>query len=405
MDKSAANAPYGKYVPAGRSAVAQRAAALPPTIRHALGVNDYLVALIDGLVTVASIVLESSETPLLSRLADAREEFAFLGEGAEWIAAALAELQADDVVARWGRQLQRADRQKFLNRFLGTARFNSFMADLHEDARIVLAAILVGVSALRPWSLALDDAFATLTPKQRDEIGFDAGLGASLFKLVLDAEGVIGISLGPERGVKVPPNLGTFSASAEEVSGAMAQGREILTNKTDETLLGLRAIFMRKIQGARDALEHSADGVSQAANSLVELIDRFSREAFEEREVLDWLAASGLGGQDFTFLTADGRKRPTKRAELLCLSWAGVPARARPEGSIDFQKLSAFTLLNLRTELQKFKHADEATEEEKVRLDEFLNAIEASVLLMVRVAWMLAGPEPRQMLLDRLGRT
>jgi hypothetical protein len=46
------------------------------------------------------------------------------------------------------------------------------------------------------------------------------------------------------------------------------------------------ATLSRKIQGARDALTYSADPVSQAASSLIEMIDRLLRTAFNEAEVL-----------------------------------------------------------------------------------------------------------------------
>lgn len=388
--------PYGNYQPVGRSVLVKRVATLPVLVRRAIGVNDYVVALVDSIVTMCSIVLEESDVPLVQRLAEAEEEIGAFKESPAWITDAL-QHASDAALADWVARLQRADHQKILNRLLGTATFNAIKRDAQTDARIILMAARVGARVLRPWALAMDDALGVLTQAQREEIGFPQAISTSLFGLALNADEVLGTTLSSDVGLVFPENVENHVLESSEVEAAMGQFRTLLRARADENLADLSDVFARKIRGARDALEHSADGVSQAANSLVELIDRIARDAFSEREVLEWLRGNGLD-DDRHIYSAGGRDRPTKRGQLLCLAWAGAPISAQTTGTVNFQKVAAYALLNIREGLQKLKHADEGTDEERVLLGQFLDAIEATTVLMIRASWALVGRERVQAL-------
>lgn len=388
--------PYGTYKPVGRSALVSRVVSVPVPIRRLLGVNDFLVASVDSIVTMCALVLEESDAPLLERLSQAGSEFAVLKETPEWIADALQHV-SDTALSDWVHRLKRADHLKVLNRLLGTAAFDAIRGDFQEDARTVLMAVRVGVNFLRPWALAMDDALGILTEEQRKEVGMPVAFESSLFGMALNADEWIGTSLSSEIGFRFPKNPEHHVLEPAEVAAAMDQFRAVLRARADSDLAELSEVFSRKVRGARDALELSVDGVSQAANSLVELIDRIAREAFSEAKVLEWLAANGLRDSRHTY-GAEGRCRPTKRGQLLCLAWAGAPMKEAEPGTLNVQKVAAYALLNIRESLQKLKHADEGTESERVLLRRLLDAIEATTVLMVKAAWAMCGREHVQAL-------
>lgn len=395
--------PYGAYQPVGRSALVRRVVRVPVPIRRVLGVNDYVVAAVDSIVTMCAIVLEESEVPLLERLSQTGSEFAVLKEAPDWIADALQHV-SDTALTEWVNRLKRADHLRVLNRLLGTAAFDAMRGDLQEDARTVLMAVRVGVNFLRPWALAMDDALGILTEEQRKDVGMPAALESSFFGMVLNAEELIGTSLSSEIGLKFPEHPEHQALEPAEVAAAMDQFRTVLRARADSDLAELSDVFSRKVRDARDALDHSVDGVSQAANSLVELIDRIAREAFSDAKVLEWLAANGLHDSRHTYSVAEGRCRPTKRGQLLCLAWAGAPMKEAAPGALNLQKVAAYALLNIRDSLQKLKHADEDTEAERVLLRRLLDAIEATTVLMVKAAWAMSGREHVQALRAQFAR-
>lgn len=98
--------PYGAYQPAGRSALVRRVVRVPVPIRRVLGVNDYVAAAVDSIVTMCAIVLEESEVPLLERLSQTGSEFAVLKEAPDWITDALQHV-SDTALTDWLNRLKR----------------------------------------------------------------------------------------------------------------------------------------------------------------------------------------------------------------------------------------------------------------------------------------------------------
>lgn len=388
--------PYGPYQPVGRSAMVERVMLLPRPVRKVLGANDYIIAAVDSLVTFCAIVLEESDAPLPQRLIDGQSEFAALQEPPEWITAAVSEI-TDTELADWAKRLQHADRKKVLNRLLGTATFTQLRQDMTADARVVLTALRVGVSFIRPWALAMDDSLNVLTQAQKDEVGVPRALVASLFGIVLNFEELLGVALADEIGLKFPSESEKPFLTEIEIQTAMQQLRKLVRASADENLTDLSEVFSRKMRGARDALDFSVDGVSQAANSLVELIDRIAREAFTEDEVATWLQDNGLFDEHHTY-EAEKKRRPTKRSQLMCLAWAGSQIVASEVDPINLQKIAALSLLNVRDSLQKLKHSDKDTADERALLTQYLGTIEGTIMLMVKVCWITAGRERVQVM-------
>lgn len=384
------NPPYGSFVPRGRSRLAADAARLPIRVRLALGIDDYVIALLDSLVTLCAIVEEDTGTPLLERLEAAEAEFPAVEGPVEWITDGLNHLSGP-TLADWVDKLSKPDRRKVLNRALGAATYNTLREGLREDARIVLTAIQRGTEFLQPWAVVIDDAISTLTADQRRELAAERLAGMPLIEVVISIDALVGTTLQEDLRLSRSGANRARPMVASEVEVVRDQVRAVVRTRSDENMTRLSRVLLRKIRGARDALQYSEDGVSQAANSLVELIDRLAREAFSEEEVLRWIDENGLDPRDHIYLDLSGHQHPTKRAQLLCLAWAGGPVRDDPE-AFNIQKLAAFALLNVRNQLQKLKHADEAIEEEMAMLYSLLCVIEGTTTLIVRGCWALAEP-------------
>lgn len=395
-----ASAPIGDYEPSGRSALASRLATLPLRVRRALGLNDYLLAAVDGLVTLCAIVIEEAEGPLLDRLSAAKSEFALLKETPEWLARTLTTMSEEEVL-RKAKRLFASDSKKVINRMVGSAVYSALAKALDQDLRTVLRAVQVGATYFRPWAVAMDDALAELSPAQRADAGLVGDVGASMFVVVLNVQELIGAALVDEAQLRCPVGVEPLELTEEQLLDAASEFRSLIQARADENLAELGTALARKLQGARDALQYSADGVSQAASSLVELLDRMAREAFSEEVVMEWLADNSLLDTKHVYVAPDGRHRPTKRAQFLCLAWAGGPVNEQPS-VLNFQKLVALALLSVREKLQKLKHSDTGTEQERELLLRLLNTVEGATMILARACWGTAGRQRISELHERL---
>lgn len=378
---------FGEYKPKGRSVVAVELSRVPVGIRRATGIDDFVVAGVDILVTACSIVMEEVDEPVLDRLTAAADEFP--DWDIEWILQGLERFSKDGITTLVTRLTNPVNR-KALQRQIGASRFHQLARAFDEDARVFLTAARVGVEYIRPWTIAMDDALAVLSPSQIQAAHIPAV--SSFFGAVMQLLAGLDYTLAQESGIRRIPQEQALLVSEQELVDATEQLREIIRGQANDDLSELSKVLERKLNGARDALEHSADGVSQAANSLVELIDRFARQAFSEAEVMAWLKANEIADDVHTYAQA-GTARPTKRAHLLCLVWAGTPIVDSPE-QMSFQTVAAQALVNVRDKLQKLKHAEQETDEERRHLGDLLRTIEGAVLLMVRTCWFTAGRGP-----------
>ena len=157
-------------------------------------------------------------------------------------------------------------------------------------------------------------------------------------------------------------------------------------------------MLKRKVRGARDALNFSADPVSQAANSLIELIDRMLRDAYDAEYVLEWVDRYFTSQSVTMTYESHGCLRPTKRARALCFVCAG---EAPPEVSM-IHELASVAIVVARSNLEHLKHADACTDAEKRELLCMLETVEGSILLISRVAWLGVKESALGDLRDRL---
>lgn len=290
----------------------------------------------------------------------------------------------------------------FARRLLGAAEYDRLAAGLHHDAAVVILAIRRGVRALMPLGVAWEDALGILTPKQLDAASIDDVLVVGVLRMLVELDHHLGDRALP----KLPMDLvGATDADLQVVDGAdlvrlAGQFRSVVTEASQTHVDDVNSYLTRKLQGAHDALQHSADGVSQAANSLIELVDRLFRETFPKNIVLEWLDAE-LPNEPTTVYVDDdsGVRKPTKYGEALCFVHMAGTVRRAPTNTDDglsptvFHRLTAKAIVQARNELQTLKHADGGPDD-RVAMERALAAIEGAVVIAMRVGWKTAQLRP-----------
>jgi hypothetical protein len=273
---------------------------------------------------------------------------------------------------------------------------------MQADATVLAAAIRKAVKHLMPYAVAFDDITAVLPPSQLAMLPGLGGVSQPALAMVLQLDAILeSIITAPVRATLTAALLkqGT-RPTPNQLAEVLPSLRQLVSGRAHEQAALLGATLSRKIQGARDALTHSADPVSQAASSLIEMIDRLLRTAFNEAEVLAW-TASNYPDDDRLVNDVGGTIRPTKRAKALCFVHAG---QSVDERSV-VHEIVAAGLLATRTALQGLKHADTGQPDELDALLQHLAAVEGIITLAVGLSWSLADVDTVQRLRQRLDPT
>lgn len=387
----------------GRSELARELATLDRRVRERLGLRDGLIIAIDLIIAATRILIDDEDPRPWHERFDTLEPVVRSAIPDEEGLKAGLDAVAEDLPGL-SKRLQRDDALRFIHRLVGEATFNRLKAALRSDGAALLVAMRRGVRALMPLALALDDCIAFLSPGQLSTINGFGDLGDSMLKaaLLLDVSLEKAFDLGlPLRDLTVRD--GELEPLVEDVAGSLEHVaerlREVVEGETSELLSELSDRLSRKIRGARDVLEVSADGVSQASNSLIELIDRLLRRAFTDEEVVEWAGRDRPNERGLTYRDGAGRLRPTKRAQALVFALGGQHGA---EGQV-FSELAAAGVVAARTELQRLKHADQGSAEESQTVRQLIAAVEGFVIFSVRVGWVGLSQDGLVRLRARLG--
>ena len=283
--------------------------------------------------------------------------------------------------------------RRFLARAVGAAANRKLHAALEADCRVIFNALQRGVDALLPLAQAVDScgqfantddalqllhAFKPDADSAQSSIFVLLGLNLSDVLQKIGALRVEDLLAGEFSGIH-------FSFSESDVKSTVDRLAEVVSSDSRERISALNERLVRKIQGAGDALDNSADGVSQAANSLVEFVDRLLRAVAFDEETVQWLSASQTLTKEATYISG-GKTRPTKRGQALYFI-----SGHKPVGDVETDPVSSYIisgLLGARDALQKFKHADEGSDEEKDIVRKAARAIEGFVVFTLRVGWL-----------------
>ncbi|MFD5028809.1 hypothetical protein ACFWM0_00010 [Streptomyces sp. NPDC058405] len=376
-----------------RSRIAEFARHLDSEVRAALHFDDEAIIGADLLVSLCRALMDTdSPQPWQDRLEAIFDEFdvADVETGIDYT---LSQIRDKDQAISWLKSFKGLNYQAFALRLLGAADFKRLVDTVKEDGAVVALAIRRGLRASMPFAVAWSDAVSNMTENQRKAVSNTDILGLEVVQGIIMMDEAFG-----KKFVSTLP-MQLTAATADDLAGWRPDDMtEIVTNirhrvveSSAKRLERENSQLVRKIRGAKDALTPSEDGISQAANSLIELIDRIMREAFTKEEVLAWVEVN-LPGDPLLTHEKDGNTLPTKRAEALCFVYRGSPTARDANEHDDGQGPSlihdvlARVIVATRTSLQKFKHDDDGTQEEKDQLFSLLAGLEGALLLGLSIS-------------------
>ncbi|MBX4179421.1 hypothetical protein [Streptomyces geysiriensis] len=380
-----------------QSSIATFTRTLEPSLLAALRIDESVVLVTETLVSICKALTNSADTrPWQERIEDC---FANTDdEDLRKILVAFTEEFQGDKPKNWIENFKSQTYRSFVERLLGAARYRLLVNAAKEDGAVVALAFRRGVRALMPFAVAWNDALSLMSKEQLKAANRADVLAVNAIQMVISIDDFLG-----EKVLSSLPMEVTAASSTDLAAWApdgpddlVPQFRALVTEASAKRVERANSPLVRKIRGARDALRYSEDGVSQAANSLIELLDRIMREAFPPAEVLLWVDNNLPDEPGLTHLK-DGNRAPTKRAEALCFVYGGGPVVAGEATALDtgegpsfLHDVVALVLVSARNKLQKLKHADSGSQEEREQLMMVLAALEGALMLGLTIGGLSA---------------
>ncbi|MPY36732.1 hypothetical protein FNH09_37595 [Streptomyces adustus] len=300
----------------------------------------------------------------------------------------------------WLEQFNGQTYQKFAEKLLGAAQYRLLIEAFKEDAAALVLALRRAARALMPFAIAWRDATTLVSQNQIKPASRAQLLTFNTVDLMVSLDKFMGEKLFASLPMSLTgaTEADLASWSKDQVDDLVADFRALVTEASTRRVERANSALVRKIRGARDALRYSEDGVSQAANSLIELLDRIMREAFPPSVVLAWADENLPDEPEMTHINKQGVRQPTKRAEALCFVYGGGSVDAlRIENQYDdgvgpsvFHDILARVLVSARNKLQKLKHTDGGTPEEREQLSSLLAALEGGLMLGLSIGGISA---------------
>ncbi len=295
---------------------------------------------------------------------------------AEWLTEFATEERAKQIT-----RVKSSTWRAFLRRLIGAAAFDKLAAAGRDDAKVITEVVDWAAVRMEPFAVAFDDCMSVLGSERVCELfgieeavtAFDLIRRIHLASTKLRAESLGDVDV--DRAALEP---------ITDVAEFVDELRAVTSGPTRVALGQLSSQLSRKLEGARFALDQSIDGVSQAANSLVELLDRMLRTAFPPAEVLAWLADSGRSGPEYVHYPSVNSPRPTKRAEALCFIYGGAVSENGPISILD---AFADVVVKIRNDLQDIKHSDSASRTEAEKVRGLIHSVEGFMTIIIRLGW------------------
>lgn len=376
-----------------RSKFAARARRLEPGLLATLRVDETLLSCCDVVVTLCGVLMDPDDLrPWQERLeACFNEAFPDPDEVAKTFEVLASDRGLPDM-ADWIKRTKKVGYTAYARRLLGAAEYARLERAIMEDGAVVALAVRRGLRALMPFAVAWEDALAVMSRDQLAAVTKLDLLGIRALRLIADLDSQLGekIMTSLPMGATSASNKDMLSLSSTDLISVAQDLRLIVSADSSRRIERTNAYLVRKVEGARQALEYSADGVSQAANSLIELIDRLLREAFDPEAVMEWVDEN-LPEEKGLVAYKCGIRRPTKRAEALCLVY-GRGSVTRPVTDDDdgtgpslIHDVLARVIVNARDQLQRLKHADTDAKADREALLKIMASVEGSLMLGLRL--------------------
>ncbi|MGW0868984.1 hypothetical protein ACWD3Z_00695 [Streptomyces sp. NPDC002740] len=361
---------------------------MDPSLLAAMRIDEATILAAEVIVSICKLLTDSDNNrPWIDRIAEYLEETdtSALVQGIE----GLVEDFQNGKSKTWMEKYKNSGYRDYSLRLLGAARYQLLTRAVKEDAAVAALLLRRIVRAVMPFAVAWSDSVGTLT-KDQLKAKSKADLAAlNVVHIVIGLDGMLGEKVLAELPMEATAATDT-DVTAWTVEGAselVNQFRALVTEASAKRVEHANSPLVRKIKGARAALAHSEDGTSQAANSLIELIDRIMREAYPPSSVLEWIDANLPGDPELTHFDNENKRKPTKYGEALCLVYGGGSV-ARPsneyddgEGPLLIHEMIARAIVATRNRLQKIKHADTGSPEERAQVLTLFTALESVLML------------------------
>ncbi|MGW2840630.1 hypothetical protein ACWCWD_22905 [Streptomyces sp. NPDC001493] len=401
--------------PAWQSQFASYVSGIEPSRLRVLRLDESTIFVAEVLVSICKVISDESNSqqwfdrigeyfddlensPLGGLLEKMMEDFQE-DEAKTWLGKALVGMQ-DGEAQSWVDKYKAGGYKRFALRLLGAAQYRILVRALNEDAAVVALALRRIIRSLMPFAIAWSDSVGMLTKDQLKAAGRIELAGINAVSVLIEVDKLFGDKVLSRLPMEITAASGTdlVAWTPDGAAGLMGQFRLLVREASARRVERANSPLLRKIQGARAALQYSEDGTSQAANSLIELIDRIMRESFSPQVVLDWIDVNIPEYPEVSYMDK-GCRKPTKLGEALCFIYGGGPT-ARIANQYDdgvgpsvVHELVARAFVSTRNKLQKIKHADIGTPEEREQLLTLFSALEGALMLGLSIAKYSAGSE------------
>lgn len=375
-----------RHSPGPKSALADALRGVNPRARALFGISDSVIIILEVIIILVRRLLDDADgRPLSERVAGIELELPAFDEARVELAFEFIDGLTERDLEKWLKRVATPQGRLFFRRLIGAAAYDKVERALREDGAVLVIGVRRAFRAVLPTAVALDDCTSVLSRKQIEECGGLSLVEHSALNLAFQLDKVLDQLLDmnlPLDGVPVRPD--ETRALAVDIDTLAAQLRVLVSSDSQGKIADLSDALARKMTGAQDALSHSVDGACQAANSLLEFIDRLLRQAFSESFVLEWLADNYPAGKDLTYENKDtGKPHPSKRGQALCFAHGGQPV----EKESVFHLISAAGIIETRRRLQQIKHSDSGTSEELLAMEDLIRSVEGFFIFAIRVGW------------------
>lgn len=316
---------------------------------------------------------------------------------------ALAELAKDDKTMRAvKRAITQHDSYSFLLRAFGNSDGASLAAALRQDVAFLAVFTARLTRGLMPIVAAWEDTLCVLSNSDRAALARKVSLPIDCLQVLIDFENAF-TGVMTERLPKEMIEAATEQITILDADNIIPDEEHVhlyLIHDGENRVALIDPALVKKLKGAATALKLSEDGVSQAANSLIELIDRILRGTASDESVLNWLGENQLQRGETTY-SKNGMERPTKFGQCLYFLYGGghvLDCTKQDDGTVVFASIYFYlakSLVAARNDLQEIKHTDNGTADERSRINRDANAIIGVVEFASRFGWVYRGPENR----------
>lgn len=387
-----------------KSALLDAYYALPKKKRGRILLPNRYIDLFGVLVSVIKVLVFADSTDECKASID--EFFTELDQGiSDRALSALTNIAEDENISKRIKNLADSKKgRRYLEHALGAKGIGLYDA-LCEDLAFLGIVIDQLMQGAMPIIKAWENTLPVLSEAHQKELSRVIPLPLSLLQMLIDFE--------REFGDKILPNLpedmiaeATNQVCLFDTDKFIPEPNSVdrfLNEDAENRIRLINEPLVKKLRGATSALQFSEDGISQAANSLIELIDRMLREFADPESVLLWLSTNNLYNKDTTYIKNNGKDEmvcPTKFGECLCFLYGGgivSSSKENPQGAEILAKLYYYlakSMTNARKNLQGIKHADADTPEEREIIQASTLAITGVIEIAHRFCWVYKGELP-----------